>query len=70
MADQSEMTFEEALEALEAAVARLEAGGLTLEESLAVYEQARALAAFCEEQLEAAELRVLRLTESGDVEEM
>lgn len=57
----SEMTFEEAFAELEEVVRKLEAGGLTLEESLALYERGQALAAYCNQQLDQAELKVSQL---------
>lgn len=64
----SEMSFEEAFQALEEAVQRLEAGNLTLEESLALFEQGTQLAAYCSRLLDAAELRVRQVTPSLDGE--
>ena len=58
----AEMTFEEAFSALEAAVARLEAGSLSLEESVALYEEGLRLAKLCGQRLDAAELRISRLS--------
>lgn len=60
-----ELTFEQAFAELEETVRRLEAGGLTLEESLALYERGQALAAYCNAQLDQAELRVRQLTSEG-----
>ena len=54
-------TFEEVYAALEAAVAHLEAGQLTLAESVACYELGVRLAARCEQFLDAAELRVRQI---------
>lgn len=65
-----EMDFEEALAELEGIVARLEAGDLTLEESLALFERGQLLAEFCNKQLEAATLRVEQLTEHGEIVEV
>ncbi len=65
-----EMDFEEALTELEGIVARLEAGDLTLEESLALFERGQLLAEFCNKQLEAATLRVEQLTEHGEIVEV
>ncbi len=62
-----ELTFEEAFAELEATVRKLEAGGLTLEESLALYERGQALAARCTHLLDEAELKVRQLTPGGDV---
>ena len=64
------LSFEEALRALEEAVAGLEAGDLTLEESLALFERGQKLAAFCNEQLENASLRVEQLTAEGELAEI
>jgi len=58
------LTFEEAYAQLEATVRRLEEGGLSLEESLALYERGMELAALCTEQLDQAELRVRQLLPS------
>lgn len=65
-----EMDFEQALAELEEIVARLEAGDLTLEESLALFERGQLLAEFCNKQLEAATLRVEQLTEHGEIIEI
>ncbi len=56
-----EPSFEELYRRLEEVVARLEAGGLGLEESLALYEEGMRLARRCQEMLDAAELRITRL---------
>ncbi len=62
-----ELTFEEALTELEQIVRALESGGLSLEETLALYERGRALADRCQQLLQEAQLRVQRLErdESG-----
>ncbi len=62
-----EMTFEEAFTELEEVVRKLEAGGLSLEESLALYERGQRLAAFCNRQLDGAELKVRQLTPNGNL---
>ena len=61
------LTFEKALERLEATVARLEGGELSLEESLALFEEGQGLVTFCNEQLEAAALTVEQLTAEGEI---
>jgi len=61
MAEISELSFEEAFAELEETVRRLEAGELTLEESLALFERGQALAAHCQKKLDAAELKVEQL---------
>lgn len=54
----AEMTFEEAMSALEAVVGQLERGDVPLDQSIALYERGAALRAHCEERLKAAEERV------------
>jgi len=61
------LTFEQAFAELEEAVRRLEAGGLALEESLALFERGQALAARCNAQLDQAELKVRQLSPEGVV---
>ncbi|HID89343.1 MAG TPA: exodeoxyribonuclease VII small subunit [Anaerolineales bacterium] len=62
-----ELTFEEAFAELEETVRKLEAGGLTLEESLVLYERGQALAVHCNRQLDEAELKIRQLTPDGKV---
>lgn len=62
MADTPSPSFEDALRELEDIVARLEAGGLPLEETLALFERGQALAAQCSAVLDQAELRFQKLT--------
>ena len=52
------MTFEKALEELEALVARMEDGKLPLEESLAAYQRGAELIKFCEARLADAQARI------------
>jgi len=61
MSEIEALSFEEAFRELETTVARLEAGDLSLEESLALFERGMALAARCEAQLDQAEQRVQQL---------
>jgi exodeoxyribonuclease VII small subunit len=61
------LTFEEAFAELEETVHKLDAGGLTLEESLTLFERGQALAAHCDQQLDAAELKLKRISDEGDV---
>jgi exodeoxyribonuclease VII small subunit len=56
--DVSTLTYEQARDDLVAVVARLEAGGATLEESLALWERGEALAARCQEWLDNARDRL------------
>ena len=54
----SEMSYEQAREELVSVVSRLEAGGATLEQSLALWERGEALAARCEGWLQGAQTRL------------
>jgi exodeoxyribonuclease VII small subunit len=60
-----ELAFDAALAELERTVAELEAGGLPLEQTLALYERAVSLQQRCERLLGEAELRVRRLVEGA-----
>ena len=51
-------TYEQARDELAEVVRRLEAGGLTLEESLALWERGNALADRCEQWLQGAKARL------------
>jgi exodeoxyribonuclease VII small subunit len=62
------MTFEKALEELEALVARMEDGKLALEESLAAYQRGAELIKFCESRLSDAQARIAIL-EGGELRE-
>jgi exodeoxyribonuclease VII small subunit len=53
-----ELSYERARDELADVVRRLEAGGLTLEESLGLWERGERLAAVCEEWLEGARARL------------
>ncbi len=64
-ANAEELSFEAALERLEAIVDRLEAGELPLEEALARFEEGVALSRRCAGQLEAAERRIEVLVRDG-----
>lgn len=57
----SKPSFEECFLRLEQIVQALQQGGLTLEESLALFEEGMGLARQCSEQLAAAELKVTQL---------
>lgn len=54
----NEQSFEQALAGLEEAVAALESGSLTLDESLATFERGVGLAGLCRQRLQQAEARV------------
>lgn len=61
---QPPLAFEEALSRVDAAVAALEGGQLALDEALAIYEEGVRMARRCHELLDAAQLRVQRLSTS------
>ena len=64
-----ELTFEETLKQLEDVVERLESGdSLTLDESLAAFEEGVRLTRLCRKTLEEAELRVRRLAEDEEAD--
>ena len=58
--------FETALARLEGEVKRLESGNMSLDESIAAFEEAVKLVKICNERLENAERRVRVLTEGAD----
>ena len=57
-ADIDALSYEQAREELVAVVSRLEAGGVSLEESLSLWERGEALADRCESWLEGAKVRL------------
>ncbi|AOS61668.1 exodeoxyribonuclease VII small subunit [Actinoalloteichus hymeniacidonis] len=57
-AEQSALGYEQARDELAEVVRRLEAGGLSLEDSLALWERGEALATVCERRLAGARQRV------------
>ncbi len=61
-----ELTFEQAFKELEATVAKLEDGDLSLEESLALFERGQRLSAHCSRLLEQAELKVTELVKRDE----
>lgn len=64
------LSFEEALTELDRIVAKIEAGDLTLEESLTLFERGQKLATRCNKQLDEASLRVEQLSEDGEIIEL
>jgi exodeoxyribonuclease VII small subunit len=63
-----QLSFEQAYAQLEAIVKRLENENLPLDDSLTLFEQGQALAAFCQKLLDVAELRVSQIM--GDTGEL
>jgi exodeoxyribonuclease VII small subunit len=56
--EKPELSYEQARDELADVVRRLEAGGLTLEESLTLWQRGEKLAGICEEWLEGARARL------------
>lgn len=61
------LSFEQALEELNETVSRLEAGELSLEASLVLFERGQWLANYCQKLLDEASLKVEMLTNSGEI---
>jgi exodeoxyribonuclease VII small subunit len=57
----SELTFEQALDELDALVRRMEAGELSLDDSIAAYRRGAELARYCQGKLAAAEQEIRKL---------
>ncbi|MCL4487907.1 MAG: exodeoxyribonuclease VII small subunit [Chloroflexi bacterium] len=66
MAKTKEPSFEQLFSELEQTVSKLEAGDLSLDESLVLFQRGMELAKKCTEMLERAELRVKELAPHGD----
>ena len=60
------LSFEDSYERLEAVIRKLEQDELTVDESVALYEEGMHLAEHCDRQLEDAELRVSQLLAGAD----
>ena len=60
------VTFEEAMLSLDNAVARLESGALSLDESLVTFEEAVKLIKVCNERINSAEQKVKMLIQNAD----
>lgn len=65
MAEQT-LGYEQARDELLDVVRRLEAGGVTLEESLTLWERGEQLSAICQQWLDGARARLAAARESGD----
>lgn len=64
--DLAEMSFEDALRALEQVVRRLESGEVPLDESIALYERGEKLRAHCQARLDAAQARIEAIVQGAD----
>lgn len=65
-ADLAQMSFEDALRALEDVVRRLESGEVPLEESITLYERGEALRRHCQARLDAAHARIEKIVAGPD----
>ena len=64
--ENSQLTFEQALAALEEIVQRLESGAVPLDESIALYEKGEALRKQCQARLDAAQQRIERIVQDRE----
>ena len=64
--DTAEMSFEQALRALEDVVRKLEGGEVPLEESIGLYERGEALRRHCQARLDAAQARIEKIVSGPD----
>ena len=68
MTDRESLSYEQARDELAGVVRRLEAGGLTLEQSLDLWERGEKLAAICAEWLDGARARLTAAMATRDDE--
>ncbi len=66
MSKTKELSFEQLFTELQATVAKLEGGDLSLDESLALFQRGMELSKKCGELLDKAELRIRELVPQGD----
>lgn len=64
------LDFETALEELEDLVVRMEAGDMSLDASLSAFERGVKLTRHCQTALRSAELKVKKLTETNELEDL
>ena len=64
--DIAQMSFEQALSALEAIVQQLERGDVPLDESITLYERGEQLRAACQKRLDAAQARIAKIVTGAD----
>ncbi|MEL6876649.1 MAG: exodeoxyribonuclease VII small subunit [Pseudomonadota bacterium] len=65
-ADISQLSFEQALGALETIVQQLERGDVPLDESIALYERGEKLREACQKRLDAAQARIEKIVTNRD----
>ena len=64
MVEEKKMTFESALQELEAIVERLEKGEVSLDDAVAAYERGTELKKHCQERLDEARMKVEKIRET------
>ena len=64
--DLTQMTFEEALKALEDVVRKLETGEVPLDDSISLYERGELLRKHCQARLDAAHARIEKIVAGPD----
>ncbi|WP_067732725.1 exodeoxyribonuclease VII small subunit [Novosphingobium naphthalenivorans] len=62
----AELSFEDALRALETIVRQLESGDVPLEDSISLYEKGEKLRQHCQKRLDAAQARIERIVAGPD----
>lgn len=62
----AEMSFEDALRALETVVRRLESGEVPLDDSIALYERGEELRKACQARLDAAQAKIDKIVTGAD----
>lgn len=64
------MNFEGNLKRLETLVAKMESSSLNLDEMIKAFEEGRKLVKECQDGLKAVQLKIEKVTKSGEVEEL
>jgi exodeoxyribonuclease VII small subunit len=64
--DIAQMTFEDALRALEEVVRKLETGEVPLDDSISLYERGELLRKHCQARLDAAQARIEKIVQGPD----
>ncbi len=65
-----DLNYEKAFEEMTAIVARLEEDNQSLEEAVKLFERGQALAKYCADLLDQADLKVQQLSEDGELNEL
>ena len=66
VAGTGELSFEDALRALEDVVRKLESGEVPLDDSITLYERGEALRKLCQARLDAAQARIEKIVSGAD----